>query len=110
MSERYAVFGHPVAHSLSPRIHAMFARQTGKAMTYEAIDATPEGFEAALAAFAAAGGRGANITLPHKQAAAALCSRLSERAQRAGAVNTITRDGDGWIGDNTYGVGLVHDL
>jgi shikimate dehydrogenase len=110
MSDRYAVFGHPVAHSLSPRIHALFAKQAGKAMSYEAIDAAPEAFAAALAAFAAAGGRGANITLPHKQAAAALCARLSERAQRAGAVNTLTREGEGWVGDNTDGVGLVRDL
>jgi len=110
MSARYAVFGHPVAHSLSPRIHSMFARQTGKAMSYEAIDVSSEDFASALERFAAEGGRGANITLPHKQAAAAMCARLSERATRAGAVNTITREGDGWIGDNTDGAGLVHDL
>jgi len=110
MGERYAVFGHPVAHSLSPRIHAMFAKQTGKAMSYEAIDVAPEDFAAALERFAAEGGRGANITLPHKQAAAALCTRLTERATRAGAVNTITREGDGWFGDNTDGIGLVRDL
>jgi shikimate dehydrogenase len=108
--ERYAVFGHPVAHSLSPRIHAMFAKQTGKAMSYEAIDVSPEDFAAVLARFAAEGGRGANITLPHKQAAAALCARLTERATRAGAVNTITREGEGWLGDNTDGAGLVRDL
>ncbi|MEO8161072.1 MAG: shikimate dehydrogenase, partial [Arenimonas sp.] len=110
MSQRFAVFGHPVSHSLSPRIHALFARQTGKTVSYEAIDAAPEAFASALAAFAASGGRGANITLPHKQAAAALCARLSERAQRAGAVNTLTRDGDSWVGDNTDGAGLVRDL
>jgi len=110
MGERYAVFGHPVAHSLSPRIHAMFAKQAGKAMSYEAIDVAPEEFAAALERFAAAGGRGANITLPHKQAAAALCARLTERATRAGAVNTITREADGWVGDNTDGAGLVRDL
>jgi len=110
MGERYAVFGHPVAHSLSPRIHAMFARQTGKPMTYDAIDVAPEDFAQVLERFAADGGRGANITLPLKQDAAALCARLSERATRAGAVNTITREGEGWIGDNTDGVGLVVDL
>jgi shikimate dehydrogenase len=110
MGARYAVFGHPVAHSLSPRIHAMFARQTGKAMSYEAIDVAPEDFTAVLARFAAEGGRGANITLPHKQAAAELCARLSERATRAGAVNTITREGEAWVGDNTDGAGLVRDL
>ena len=64
----------------------------------------------ALAAFAAAGGRGANVTLPHKQAAAALCARLTERATRAGAVNTLTRVGEEWHGDNTDGAGLVRDL
>ena len=110
MGGRYAVFGHPVAHSLSPRIHAMFAKQAAQSMTYEAIDASPEDFPAVLERFAAEGGRGANITLPHKQAAAALCARLTERATRAGAVNTITREGDGWLGDNTDGAGLVRDL
>ncbi len=107
---RYAVFGHPVAHSLSPRIHALFARQAGRALTYETIDATPEGFPDALAAFAASGGRGANITLPHKQAALALCQSLTARARAAGAVNTLTRTDGGWAGDNTDGVGLVRDL
>src|SRR6185436_7582750 len=101
MSARYAVFGHPVAHSLSPRIHAMFSKQTGKAMSYEAIDVAPEDFASVLERFAAEGGRGANITLPHKQAASALCARLTERATRAGAVNTLTRVGDEWHGDNT---------
>lgn len=107
---RYAVFGHPVAHSLSPAIHAAFARQAGIALQYEAIDAAPGGFADALARFAAAGGRGANVTLPHKEAAAALCARLGERARIAGAANTLTFDGTDWIGDNTDGAGLVRDL
>ena len=110
MTLRYAVFGHPVAHSLSPRIHAAFARQQNLAMTYEAIDAGPEDFAKALAEFAAAGGQGANITLPHKQAALALCTSTSERAQRAGAVNTLIRRSGAWHGDNTDGIGLVRDL
>src|SRR5213592_2118425 len=110
MGARYAVCGHPVAHSLSPRIHALFAKQTGKAMQYDASDVAPEGFELALADFAASGGRGANVTLPHKQAAAALCARLSERATRAAAVNTLIRVGEEWHGDNTDGAGLVRDL
>ena len=109
-SARYAVFGHPVAHSLSPRIHAAFARQQGIAMSYDAIDAAPEEFVSALSAFAATGGRGANITLPHKQAALALCASRSERAERAGAANTLIRRDDAWHGDNTDGVGLVRDL
>jgi shikimate dehydrogenase len=109
-TRRYAVFGHPVAHSLSPTIHAAFARQTKIDLQYSAIDATPEAFPAAIKAFAAGGGRGANITLPHKEAALALCQTLTDRARRAGAVNTLLRTAEGWEGDNTDGAGLVDDL
>ncbi|KRA17220.1 MULTISPECIES: shikimate dehydrogenase [unclassified Lysobacter] len=107
---RFAVIGHPVAHSLSPRIHAAFGRQLGIALEYVAIDAAPEQFDALLAEFAAEGGLGANITLPHKTRAAGICSHLSERARRAGAANTLIRSATGWEGDNTDGVGLVRDL
>lgn len=107
---RYAVFGQPVSHSLSPRIHAAFGKQTGIALEYTAIECAPEDFADAVAAFAAQGGQGANVTLPHKQAAADLCSELSERARRAGAVNTLARRGDHWFGDNTDGAGLIRDL
>lgn len=106
--KHYAVIGHPVAHSLSPRIHAAFARQVGIALDYRAIDGVD--FDAALRAFAQAGGVGANVTLPHKQRAAAACSELSPRARRAGAVNTLLRVDTGWHGDNTDGAGLVRDL
>lgn len=109
-TSRYAVFGHPVAHSLSPRIHAAFAAQRGIALQYDALDATRDGFAAALAGFAAQGGVGANVTLPLKEAAFALSTQTSDRAQRAGAVNTLSyRDGH-WHGDNTDGTGLVRDL
>ena len=104
-ASRFALFGHPVSHSLSPRIHAAFARQTGIDMLYEAIDA--EDFDAALTAF---DGAGANVTLPHKQRAAAACSTLGERARRSGVVNTLVRRDHGWHGDNTDGLGLVRDL
>ncbi|MEG3192720.1 shikimate dehydrogenase [Lysobacter sp. D1-1-M9] len=107
---RFAVIGHPVAHSLSPRIHTAFGRQLGIALEYGTIDAAPEQFESALASFAAAGGTGANITLPHKARAASVCEHLSDRARRAGAVNTLLRTDAGWEGDNTDGVGLVRDL
>lgn len=107
---RFAVFGHPVVHSLSPRLHNAFGKQAGIALRYEAIDVEPVAFAEAVAQFAASGGRGANITLPHKQAALALCETLSERALRAGAVNTLIRTATGWKGDNTDGVGLVRDL
>jgi shikimate dehydrogenase len=110
MEKRYALFGHPVAHSLSPRIHAAFAKQAGVAMHYATVDATPEGFANLLRAFTIGGGAGANITLPHKTAALALCHVVSARAQRCGAVNTLVRKGDGWHGDNTDGAGLVRDL
>lgn len=106
----YAVFGHPVSHSLSPRIHAAFGRQLGITLDYRAIEATPEAFPQALDAFVAAGGKGANITLPLKEAAFALCASTSERAQRAGAVNTLIRNDGQWRGDNTDGIGLVRDL
>lgn len=110
MNRHFAVFGHPVAHSLSPRIHAAFGRQAGIALEYVAIEAERAGFEAALAAFARDGGTGANITAPLKEAAFALCRDATERARRAGAANTLVRDGDAWRGDNTDGAGLVRDL
>lgn len=105
MGGRYAVIGHPVSHSLSPRIHAAFARQAGIALDYVAIDA-PD-FAAALAAF---DGDGANVTLPHKAAAAAACASLGDAARRCGVANTLTRRDGGWHGDNTDGIGLVRDL
>ena len=110
MTDRYAVFGHPIAHSKSPQIHAAFARQTGQDMTYEAILAPRDGFAASVAAFIAVGGRGANVTVPFKEEAFKLARRLSPRAQRAGAVNTLSFEADGIRGDNTDGAGLVADL
>ena len=110
MGKHFAVFGHPVAHSLSPRIHAAFARQSGIDLRYEAVDATLEGFFDALQAFADAGGSGANVTLPLKQSAFALSATTTARAQRAGAVNTLARLDGQWHGDNTDGAGLVRDL
>jgi len=108
--KRFAVIGHPVAHSLSPRIHAAFGRQSGIALEYAAMDAPPELFDAIVAEFAAEGGLGANVTLPHKNRAVSICTTLSERARRAGAVNTLVRTATGWEGDNTDGTGLVRDL
>jgi shikimate dehydrogenase len=108
---QFAVFGHPIAHSLSPRIHASFAAQSGIPLHYAAIDAPPETFVAQLADFANDGGRGANVTLPLKQLAAAQCAELSDFAARASAVNTLSRLANGrWRGDNTDGAGLVRDL
>lgn len=109
--DRYAVIGHPVAHSRSPFIHERFARQTGQVLTYDRIDASPAQFESVVSRFFAEGGKGLNVTLPHKQAAVALCAQLTPRAQTAGAVNTLGLLPDGrLLGDNTDGAGLVRDL
>lgn len=106
----YALLGHPVQHSFSPRIHAAFGLQTQLPIIYLALDTRHEGFAATLRRFEAAGGVGANVTVPDKFDASAACHVLSERARRAGAVNTlILRDGY-WEGDNTDGSGLVTDL
>ncbi|HTT03543.1 MAG TPA: shikimate dehydrogenase [Steroidobacteraceae bacterium] len=108
--DQYGVIGHPVTHSWSPFIHAMFARQTGQELAYRLYDAAPEQFEQRVHDFAAQGGRGLNVTLPHKPAAASLASQLTPRAERAGAVNTLTFNEGRIFGDNTDGVGLVRDL
>ena len=110
MSDLYAVFGNPIAHSKSPVIHTAFAASTGQNLTYEARLAPVDGFAAAVAAFVAAGGKGANVTVPFKEDAFRLATRLSERAARAGAVNTLAFTGDEIFGDNTDGAGLVRDI
>ncbi len=110
MSSRYAVIGNPIAHSKSPLIHAEFAKQTGEDISYTAILAPLDEFEKTVREFIATGGKGMNVTLPFKQEAFALCGELSERAQLAGAVNTLTF-ADGKIsGDTTDGKGLIRDL
>ena len=108
--DRYAVIGNPVAHSLSPEIHARFARDCGQCLVYERLLAPLDGFEATVAAFREAGGRGLNVTVPFKREAAALADRPSERVRQAGAANTLGFDDDGIWADNTDGLGLVADL
>jgi shikimate dehydrogenase len=107
---RYAVIGNPVAHSRSPFIHARFAEQTGEPVEYGHLLAPLDAFEATVRAFAAAGGRGLNVTVPFKLEAHALASALSPRAAAAGAVNTLRFDAAGLYGDNTDGFGLVRDI
>lgn len=109
--DRYAVIGHPVGHSRSPFIHARFAEQTGHQLRYTTIDAPPELFERRVREFFGGGGKGLNVTVPHKQAAARLADELTPRARRAGAVNTLLpRKQGGLLGDNTDGAGLARDL
>ncbi len=109
--QNYAVFGNPVSHSKSPRIHHMFALQTGIAHAYERICAPVDGFAQSMADFFADNGVGANVTLPFKEQAYELVDELTERASLAGAVNTIKKFADGrLLGDNTDGVGLLKDL
>jgi shikimate dehydrogenase len=110
MTDRYAVVGNPVEHSRSPAIHAMFAEQTGQSLVYERLLAPLDGFAPTLRAFAAAGAKGCNITVPFKFDAFALATAHTERATRAGAVNTLRFDEGGWVGDNTDGAGLVNDI
>lgn len=111
MADRYAVIGNPVSHSKSPWIHAEFARQTRQNIEYARLEAPLEGFAHTVDALRAAGGRGANVTLPFKQQAFRYCrDAASERARAAGAVNTLIFDAGGVRGDNTDGIGLVLDL
>ncbi|MES2917957.1 MAG: shikimate dehydrogenase [Pseudomonadota bacterium] len=109
--DRYCVFGNPVAHSKSPRIHARFAALSGQSLVYEACLAPVDGFAAAVQAFFAAGGKGCNVTVPFKEEAWRLAVVRSARAEKAGAVNTLLADAEGrLVGDNTDGSGLVRDL
>lgn len=108
MTDRYALFGAQVEHSLSPRIHGIFARQCAQDMTYDAI--ASENFEADCRDFFANGGCGCNITAPHKARALALAERSSARAREAGAANCLWLDDGALMADNTDGEGLVCDL
>lgn len=110
MTDQYAVIGHPIAHSKSPLIHAEFAKQCGQDLHYDRILAPLDGFESAVLAFFAQGGKGLNVTLPFKQQAWKLAASLSLRAADAEAVNTLSLSGDGLAGDNTDGAGLVRDI
>lgn len=111
VARRFAVMGHPVAHSKSPWIHARFAEQFGLHMDYTAIDVMPGTFTQAARTFQKMGGRGLNITVPYKLEAWELVDQRSARAELAGAVNTIRFEEDGSLyGDNSDGQGLLNDL
>jgi shikimate dehydrogenase len=111
ITDKYAVFGNPVRHSKSPQIHAAFASQWQQDMQYRAVLVQPDEFAGACRRFFDGGGRGLNITLPFKRDASEFADQLSERARRAGAVNTLRLEADGTVfGDNTDGIGLVRDM
>lgn len=110
MTDRYAVVGNPIAHSKSPLIHTEFARQTGQDLTYSALLAPLDGFATTVGQFQAEGGKGLNVTVPFKQEAWKLATRLTERARLAQAANTLKFENDEILGDNTDGAGLVRDI
>lgn len=110
MTDRYALFGNPISHTKSPRIHNAFAAQTGEDVAYEAIEAPVDGFRAAVDAFRAAGGRGINVTLPFKLDAYEYALDRMERARLAGAVNCMKFEGGRAIAENFDGIGLVNDI
>ena len=111
MTDRYAVIGHPVAHSMSPRIHAEFARATGHAIEYQRIEAPLDGFARTVDEFRAAGARGANVTLPFKAQAFDYCrGEVGPEARAAQVVNTLIFEKGGVRGENTDGVGLLRDI
>jgi shikimate dehydrogenase len=109
--DQYGVVGHPISHSWSPFIHGLFAKQTDQSLVYRLYDIAPGNFRAQVLEFFTRGGRGLNVTVPHKEAAAELANELTARADRAGAVNTLILNPDHTLlGDNTDGHGLVTDL
>lgn len=111
MTDRYAVFGNPIGHSKSPQIHQAFATQSQQDLSYEALLAPVDAFIESFQQFLQEKGRGCNITVPFKQDAFELADQLTDRAQRAGAVNTLWQDAEGVVhGDTTDGIGLVRDL
>ncbi len=108
---QYALFGQNIAHSLSPRIHQLFAQQAKLPMEYTIIDVRPQDFCARWSAFIAAGGRGANFTTPYKEILCAQVDKLSLAALSAGAINTLIITKEKTVhGDNTDGIGLINDL
>jgi shikimate dehydrogenase len=110
-ADRYAVFGHPIGHTRSPCIHALFAQQTGERLIYTAQDVTPDAFETSVREFFANGGKGLNCTVPLKELAWKIADLRSEDAERSKAINTLALCQDGTIyGDNTDGIGLIRDL
>jgi shikimate dehydrogenase len=110
-NDLYAVVGNPISHSKSPRIHSLFASETGEPVEYTAIQAPLDDFAGTVTQFFERGGKGLNVTVPFKEEAWKLADRRTERAGNAGAANTLYLDDDGVLtADNTDGCGIVRDL
>lgn len=110
-NQLYAVVGNPISHSKSPRIHSLFASQTGEPVEYTAIQAPVDDFSGAVRYFFEQGGKGLNVTVPFKEQAWTLADHRTPRAEKAGAANTLYLDQDqALVADNTDGVGIVRDL
>ncbi len=110
-NDLYAVVGNPVSHSKSPRIHSLFASQTGEQLEYTAIQAPENDFAGTVTGFFRRGGKGLNVTVPFKEQAWKLADQRTERAELAGAANTLHLGSEGLLtADNTDGKGLVTDL
>ncbi len=109
--DRYAVFGNPIKHSKSPQIHTLFAEQTKQSLMYTAELVEIGQFNQAIKDFIQNNGKGLNVTVPFKEDAWSCATQHSDRAQRAGAVNTLIVKPEGELfGDTTDGIGLVRDL
>ncbi len=120
-ADRYAVAGNPVEHSRSPVIHSLFAQATGQSIDYGRLLCPLDAFKPTILAFAQAGAKGCNVTVPFKFEAFEMATRRSARAELAQAANTLRFDSaegpegqeatqGGWLADNTDGVGLVRDI
>jgi shikimate dehydrogenase len=110
-NDLYAVVGHPISHSKSPRIHSLFASQTGEPVEYTAIQAPLDDFHGTVRQFFKRGGKGLNVTVPFKEQAWTMAEHRTTRAEKAGAANTLYLDKDqALVADNTDGVGIVRDL
>ncbi|MGA2484419.1 MAG: shikimate dehydrogenase [Roseiarcus sp.] len=107
---RAGVCGWPVAHSRSPLIHGYWLARYHLEGAYERFAVPPLGFAEFAASIGVDGLVGANVTVPHKEAAFAACDRLTDSARATGAVNTLWREGGALWGDNTDVAGFLASL
>ena len=109
-TEQYGVIGDPISHSQSPSIHKFFAKQLGQNINYKAYHVPADKLESFIIEFQNKGGKGLNVTLPHKTSVLNCTDEISPRAMEAGAINTLIINDKKIIGDNTDGIGLINDL